>query len=543
MLAVISPAEASNQKSNNDIIPGGVTSIKHAFKWCSENEEIRVIYAQFGVSCDAINSGTVVPLNSRDHNSKLYSLGRQPYSKQGEYPVRIGNSTFYMRPLWSWDTGASSKYQAIKGTRTNGTTFYILFDCGNVVIIDEQIVEKPKQHPPVIVNVGSDCSTIFGDAYDSDTNNPIQIHIYYDSDYNASSHPAPDVTTSTRGGQPPGAHTRFTVPISMGGKDTRSFWVYALGQNTAGARDGEAVYKSTSGPCNKQQPKCPYDATINQTDSRCKPCPYNGSIIASNPSCKELCPYNNTIAKTDPKCERCPYPGLTGISKVDPNCKELCPYNQTIYKDSPLCKPCDKSQNQTDSSACVELRKKASNTTQNVSDADGTTASGGDVITYVLSAKNTGKVTVKDFVVEENIGDILDYADVTDLHGGDWDKKTNIVKWPKADLPAGATTQKQLTVKIKNPIPQTPVSTSNPGSNDLVMTNVYGNTVVNIKLPPSIVKTTEQVTTTLPSTGPGTSIMIGFVVTSIIGYFFARARLFATELDIIRSEYAQSGAY
>ena len=71
----------------------------------------------------------------------------------------------------------------------------------------------------------------------------------------------------------------------------------------------------------------------------------------------------------------------------------------------------------------------------------------------------------------------------------------------------------------------------------MVMTNVYGNTV-NIKLPSNVVKTTEQITTTLPNTGPGSALLIGTGITIIIGYFYARSRLLSKELDIVRSEYA-----
>jgi hypothetical protein len=95
-------------------------------------------------------------------------------------------------------------------------------------------------------------------------------------------------------------------------------------------------------------------------------------------------------------------------------------------------------------------------------------------------------------------------------------------------------------VKVKNPIPATPTSSSDPGHFDLTMTNVYGNTIT-IKLPGSVTKTTEVVTSTLPNTGPGTTIAIGFGITMIIGYFFARSRLMAKELAIVKAEYVSGG--
>lgn len=222
---------------------------------------------------------------------------------------------------------------------------------------------------------------------------------------------------------------------------------------------------------------------------------------------------------------------------------EACglPGKENLPPDSEECRPCADSNSSEDTAVCIELSKQASNVTQSISDANGTTARAGDTITYTLRAKNTGSVEVKSFSIEENIGDILDYATVTDLHGGTLDDTTKIARWPAGSIAGGATMERKITVKVKDPIPQTTVSASNPGTYDLKMTNVYGN-AVEIKLPGNVVKTTEQVTTTLPNTGPGTSLMIGFVVTSVIVYFFARARLMATELVIAREEYA-GGSY
>jgi hypothetical protein len=71
---------------------------------------------------------------------------------------------------------------------------------------------------------------------------------------------------------------------------------------------------------------------------------------------------------------------------------------------------------------------------------------------------------------------------------------------------------------------------------------VYGNQVT-IKLPSDVVKTTEIVTQTLPNTGPGETMaaVVGFTV--FVSYFFARTRLFAKEMDIVRTDYATSGGY
>jgi len=74
------------------------------------------------------------------------------------------------------------------------------------------------------------------------------------------------------------------------------------------------------------------------------------------------------------------------------------------------------------------------------------------------------------------------------------------------------------------------------------MTNVYGNTV-NIKLPATVSKTAEVVGTSLPNTGPGASLIIGFSMVTIVGYFFARSRLLSKELSIIKADYTASGDF
>ena len=136
--------------------------------------------------------------------------------------------------------------------------------------------------------------------------------------------------------------------------------------------------------------------------------------------------------------------------------------------------------------------------------------------------------------------DVLEYANIVSLDGGKIDDQ-NIVRWPKEDISAGAVLQRKITVRIKNPIPQTPVSASDRGSFDLVMTNVFYGSSVNIKLPPSVTKITENVVQQLPNTGPGTTLFAGFALTAFVSYFFARTRLLGKELDIVRTEYITTG--
>ncbi len=188
--------------------------------------------------------------------------------------------------------------------------------------------------------------------------------------------------------------------------------------------------------------------------------------------------------------------------------------------------------------SCLEFHKTAANITQNIVNANGTTAHADDVIRYTLTVKNMALSTIK-YTMTDNFSDVLDYADITDLHGGTLDHNNNVV-WPKTDLKAGQSLQKQITVKIKNPIPSTPVSASDPGHFDLKMTNVYTDTV-NIKLPPAVSKQVESAARGLPNISVGPSLMIGLVMTICIAYFFARTKLFAVELALVREDFSHGG--
>lgn len=254
------------------------------------------------------------------------------------------------------------------------------------------------------------------------------------------------------------------------------------------------------------------------------------------PTPTDKCPNKPGTQTSTTQCDVCP--NRTGTQYTLAEC-DACP-NLPGTQDKADCYPCPEARTDDTATACLEFDKSASNDTEKFADANGTQAKAGDVITYKLSVKNTGLVTVRDFVVEENMNDVLEYARITDLHGGNIDSN-GVVSWPAIDITPGQTIDRLITVKVKNPIPQTPASASDPGSFDLMMTNVFYGKSVNIKLPPNIIKITERTVTTLPQTGPGESIAVGFVLITIMGYFFARSRLMATELSIVKDDYTGGG--
>jgi hypothetical protein len=188
----------------------------------------------------------------------------------------------------------------------------------------------------------------------------------------------------------------------------------------------------------------------------------------------------------------------------------------------------------------LAVEKKAKNLTQNIDDANNTTANAGDTIEYTLTTNNFGDGEAKDIILKpESLADILEYAnlDLNSLGDGVYDTDSQTIAWNKpVTIKSKESITKTFKVTVKNPVPKTPSPHGNPGSFDLMMTNVYGNTI-NIKLPKSVTKTTEEVNKTLPNTGPGEALLIGTLTTSFIGYFFARSKLMTKELELVKQEY------
>lgn len=168
-------------------------------------------------------------------------------------------------------------------------------------------------------------------------------------------------------------------------------------------------------------------------------------------------------------------------------------------------------------------------------DANGATAQAGETIEYTLTTTNSGTAEANDYVVSDNINDTLEYADLIDPRGGVL--SGGQLEWPKTDITAGASYLASYVVRVKNPLPTTPASTSDPKSFDLVMDNVYGNLVSTHLAAPTAAKAVEMATTTLPQTGPATTTLVVLVLASAIAYFYFRNRQLVTEVAMLRGDH------
>ncbi|HEY1064359.1 MAG TPA: hypothetical protein VGE30_03645 [Candidatus Saccharimonadales bacterium] len=421
------PQETSAAYSNSDMINNGITSKADAVAACRDNiKNFGDVMWNFHITCADIANASVTTIRSTDYNERLYSMSWHSYGQNNprtgkptdETPYNLPKvaETLYARKLNSADTIPFSTYRVLKGENSKGRTFYIMFDCGNLMFVG-------------LPNPADICR-----------------------------------------------------------------------------RDGN-IYYAGDERCNPPKPEEPV-----------KVCPFDKSLPLNSPKCKP-CKFDNTIPADSRKC-------------VKP-----CPYNENLPKDSSKCRPCKEGTIE-DAAACIVERKTASNKTQGITEANNTTAQPNDVIVYTLFAENKGKAAVKNFVMQENLSDVLDYAVVVNLHGGKLAKTSNIVSWPATTIKPGDTLTHKITVRVKNPLPTNTPPAGDPSHFDLVMTNVYGN-AVNIKLPsPTPTAVTPVITASeeLPKTGPGTGLVIAGLVVITAGYFFSRTRLLVDESMIVIQE-------
>jgi uncharacterized repeat protein (TIGR01451 family) len=525
VFAAISPARSSADSSPNDLINGGIGSKADALVDCQNNivSDGNVGYGTilntYGISCADVANASVVSLRSTDDNKQLFSMGHTPEDLAGETPVTITpNNTLYWRYLWAWDTGAYSTYTALQFTNNSGATFFILYNCGNLVSIG---LPQPQTAAPLPPSLSLTKTTLPGTPVAGSQVAPgtlLGYRMYFNNTGGTASNviisdPLPANTTYVWAGTG-GANSYPTGPTQ------NPLWQW----NTITPANG--YYTDLEVRVNQNTPNGTSICNVANISSA-----ETSEVINKPPVCV-------TVQVATPTT---PTPTPTPVTPTPTPSVPVCPYDNTLAASSSQCKACVSSQTQTDIDSCLVYSKSAANLTQNVSNANGTTAQAGDVIQYTLNVDNTSKATAQNFVIQEDLSDVLDYADVLNLNGGALNNTTNFVSWPAVDIAAGQTATQIFTVKVKNPIPTTPPSSSDPGYFNHTMSNTYGNTVI-INLPTPVVQAVAQTAqSSLPNTGPGSSMLIAGAVVIVGGYFVARSRLLAKETDIVRREVVATG--
>jgi len=224
-----------------------------------------------------------------------------------------------------------------------------------------------------------------------------------------------------------------------------------------------------------------------------------------------------------------------------------CVVNPEYPVSSPECKPCEENKTiwykDNDCHSAFKETKMVKNTSQLVADANNTTVQPGDRLEYRISVKNVGTTTGQ-YTIEDNLADVLEYADIIDTGGGrlltreDGSpvERVNTIVWPPVTIKPGDTIEKIISVQVKSTIPATPQSLGNPESYNCKMVNDFGTnhtvTMVNCPAP----KVVEQVVEQLPHTGASENILFAGSVLAVVVYFYVRSRQVKKEVRLIRRD-------
>lgn len=504
----------------------------------------------------------------------------------------------YMRDLSAWDIkNPRNTYSAWSGKKADGTIFWVLKDCGNYTQIGKYTPKVPNLDIRKTI-VGNATSVKPGDTftfrfeYRNSQTDSLAEEVLIQDELDLKSYDVVSPSNLILAGN----IMRHPVGNLSGMTSYNVLDVKVKVKNPfSGVSDkicNTATLKAVNAADAKSGPAC---VTV------VIPCPYNPAI-PTGPRCvppvppKNPCIFNPSIKEDDEKCVVAKvYCGLTDtntnyttrevtfkttVYSTNENTTGVFGYNYEFgdgtkqSKESKLFSDTTKhtyavgkfkakvtlvysvtgvaGKQEAGCDTLIELdadkpmgeMKTVNNITKNLQGdkALNTVVNAGDVLEYTLTTTNTQDFERKNYIVSDYVGDILEYATLDEAslkaQGGTFDATNKKVSFVLASIPAKSDVSKIFKVTLKNPIPATNAPSAVSGSYDCRISNKYGNELSMAVACPAV-KGIE----TLPNTGPGTSAAIGFFVVMFVGYFFARSRVLAKELALIRAEYAPTGGF
>lgn len=593
--AIFNPAAPALATNPNNIVFNGISSKSDLLSvWDSNNDghghkDIQQIFKYFlgqDFSRKDLENTTKGSFGSRDkiNGGNILSLGRTQQTSdpaQKANIIRDANGTkdmIWSRHLSGFDTGARRSgrgtiYQAFIGSH-NGKWFAVMFECGNIAFSDT--IKIPSITP--VLTAKATCSEITGYAYDqTNTKASLRVFLYLNGgpdtgdEYNTLAN-----LSNPTGDQ--GLHGfHFTVPTKY---DTGKVLPYTLVVMPAFSENQSSQLSGTidTSNCVKPTPvaQClslQAQAVTGKQDTYtllARSSTANGAKVTSyhytvtDQDGKHIFDktYNSSSSQYTSEALTLPKAGVyksivvvntTAGAQTNVDCTQSltvapptqCAVNPALPATDTDCKPCPGDTSiWYKSAACQPLivqYKTVKNLTQGLLNANGTTAHPGDRLEYNIFAQNTGKTsTTTSF--EEQLSDVLEYADFANfgaasLPGASYNSTAKTLTWKNITLAPGQKFTQSIVVAVKNPIPATPRSASNPESYDCRMGNVFGGSAVTIKVQCPTQKLVENTAESLPQTGAGTNVLFGTVLLVVVTYFYMRSRQLNKELRLLRKEF------
>lgn len=672
ILMILNPTEPSLASSTNDIIYGGGNKAKILDSYRNNRDDlgrtdIRAIFNRFGIEeHELARAEENVQIQSRAEND-YYSIGREArFSPSIEHPVEIpGHNPVYIRPLHAWDSGAYSTYYALHGVTDEGLEFWVLNNCGNMVIKGPNPPTPKPEEPelqikksvisPASPNVAPGDTIEYeilyrnigkGNAAFMSVKDIIPDHaeyvdfrgpsgtkfefsngiikLYHDTPY-AILVPSDfwyraTLVVKVKNDTPNGTEICNVATIasevdnqyttSTGAKDacrkvvieseftcTELTWAFTPGSRTKGTFTVRSEVEKTKilnyviNPGDGKEPiiittdktsasvNYEYADEIKTFEARARVNTEAGRSEVGNCittikieekpatfACLQLDwnllegSKNRGIFTVTGQAENTNITGYIISPGENLEDEQIISGDNTgtleyqypaaggNYTATAFINTDKGSTSSTTCVAQIEIKppgetiivheKLVSNLTQQIENANNTIAQPGDSLEYSLQTTNQGDEPAKNFELPvEKISDILEYADITELGDATFDEDSESLSWEPVDIQPGEIIVKKFTVQVKDPLPQTNISASDPGSFDLLMNNVYGDSHVEVRLPTTPAKTIERVTKELPNTGPGSNIALSVFMMMVTVYFYSRNRMITKELKMIEAEF------
>lgn len=581
--AVFTPPEQVSASTGSSIIQGGVKSVNdilEAYDASAKGKsDYKDIFDYFGITRAELAgmSGKVEYVCSSDKS--VISFGRSHHysAAEGELVHNIprstgGFSTLYSVPLHRFDSvnNRVNCYDSYIGHSKSIGWFAIMRKCANLQI-KKNVQKFPKGH-----FVAASCKTVQGFAYDErQTDLRTKVYLYFGGPPGKGKQYGPIMANQATPSSTIGSGYGFTfsVPEEYQNKTTAT-QVWAVMQPLPGWNQANVQFDNTvtiPGNCTPQKTpvascstisvskidrtnisieansatadgakiqgyqyivtdksgKRIYDKMVASTALQQKSDKIDLKntgdysvkvVVKTSIGDKESADCAKTVTVSPP--DKCIY--SPGITSTDPNCKP-CPYNPNIWVKDEDCSP------------TLTQSKEARNVTQEIANANGTTAAPSDRIEYTVYTTNVSSVAATT-TVTENLEDVLQYADLSFDGGGKYDAATKTLTWENINIAGQGTDKRTFAVQIKSTIASTPRAANDPAAYDCVITNSYGNTIsINMQCP--IVKTVENTVKQLPSTGVSENVIFGTVLLMVVTYFYARSRQMNKEVRLIRKEF------
>jgi len=597
--AVAAPPQKSLASQSSDYIINNLqtkTDILNAWDGKTADQDVAKIFGRFGLTRADIEKLTEQPnVTIASNQAEYWTIGRTSLSavskageikqiyKDTEVPVNYGGGTVYLRNLKAWDiVNPVNYYRAFQGTK-NGEKYWILVDCGNFTKVNKPELKNPDvdirksiEGGPRELKPGDEYSFRFEYRNSVEDSKPAENVVITDQlDIAHFDVVSPNGLNINKQGKltfPIGTvsyteNWRTAVVIKVRLKQAIDDGTRVC--NAATITSSNAGEDTSNGPhlCVVVDNPCPLDDSIpSKTDERCRNPKVSciQTLSDFNMSTKEATLKTIVTSNNKPLTHVTSYEYDFGdktnktnkSSEFTDTVKHTYKpgsYTATVVihyyvgdlKNEDKSKTCE-AEVETEKDKPLGREKSAQNITQNKVATD-SKANGGDVIEYSLMVHNSYDYDRLNYNIADYVGDLLDYATLDTAflkkQGGTYVESSKTLRWDGQTVKANSTLTKKFRITIKNPVPTTNQPSNITTAFDCVISNKYGTEIaipINCPIPKVVV---EPVATTLPKTGPGSSLIIGFAMTAIVGYFFARSKLLGKELELVREEYVAGGGF